>query len=162
MSSVVSLAEVSRSTRPLGWLDSIIKGDCVAALNALPDNSVDVVFADPPYNLQLGGVLTRPDQSVVDAVDDEWDQFASFEAYDAFTRAWLLACRRVMKPSATVWVIGSYHNIFRVGAIMQDLGFWVGWTFLPSSPFRRSLPEQIGNSQSERICTSSLDAFSAS
>lgn len=125
MSSVVSLAEVSRSSRPLGWLDSIIKGDCVAALNALPDNSVDVVFADPPYNLQLGGMLTRPDQSVVDAVDDEWDQFASFEAYDAFTRAWLLACRRVLKPTGTLWVIGSYHNIFRVGAILQDLHFWI-------------------------------------
>jgi modification methylase len=125
MSSVVSLAEVSRSTRPLGWLDSIIKGDCVAALNALPDNSVDVVFADPPYNLQLGGMLTRPDQAVVDAVDDEWDQFASFEAYDAFTRAWLLACRRVLKPTGTLWVIGSYHNIFRVGAILQDLHFWI-------------------------------------
>lgn len=125
MSSVVSLAEVSRSTRPLGWLDTIIKGDCVAALNALPDNSVDVVFADPPYNLQLGGMLTRPDQSVVDAVDDEWDQFASFEAYDAFTRAWLLACRRVLKPTGTLWVIGSYHNIFRVGAILQDLHFWI-------------------------------------
>ncbi|OCP24590.1 MULTISPECIES: site-specific DNA-methyltransferase [unclassified Ensifer] len=125
MSSVVSLAEVSRSARPLGWLDSIIKGDCVAALNALPDNSVDVVFADPPYNLQLGGMLTRPDQSVVDAVDDEWDQFASFEAYDAFTRAWLLACRRVLKPTGTLWVIGSYHNIFRVGAILQDLHFWI-------------------------------------
>lgn len=125
MSSVVSLAEVSRAARPLGWLDSIIKGDCVAALNALPDNSVDVVFADPPYNLQLGGMLTRPDQSVVDAVDDEWDQFASFEAYDAFTRAWLLACRRVLKPTGTLWVIGSYHNIFRVGAILQDLHFWI-------------------------------------
>ncbi|HEV7305019.1 site-specific DNA-methyltransferase [Ensifer sp.] len=125
MSSVVSLAEVSRSPRPQGWLDTIIKGDCVAALNALPDNSVDVVFADPPYNLQLGGMLTRPDQSVVDAVDDEWDQFASFEAYDAFTRAWLLACRRVLKPTGTLWVIGSYHNIFRVGAILQDLHFWI-------------------------------------
>ncbi|RVP90432.1 site-specific DNA-methyltransferase, partial [Sinorhizobium meliloti] len=85
MSSVVSLAEISRAARPLNWLDSIIKGDCVAALNALPDHSVDVVFADPPYNLQLGGTLHRPDQSLVDAVDDDWDQFASFEAYDAFT-----------------------------------------------------------------------------
>lgn len=100
MSSVVSLAEISRAARPLSWLDSIIKGDCVAALNALPDNSVDVVFADPPYNLQLGGMLHRPDQSLVDAVDDEWDQFASFEAYDAFTRAWLLACRRVLSRPA--------------------------------------------------------------
>ncbi|RVM01656.1 site-specific DNA-methyltransferase [Sinorhizobium meliloti] len=125
MSSVVSLAEISRAARPLNWLDSIIKGDCVAALNALPDHSVDVVFADPPYNLQLGGTLHRPDQSLVDAVDDDWDQFTSFEAYDAFTRAWLLACRRVLKPTGTLWVIGSYHNIFRVGAILQDLHFWV-------------------------------------
>ena len=107
------------------WLDTIIKGDCVAALNRLPEKSVDVVFADPPYNLQLEGELRRPDQSRVDAVDDEWDQFDSFAAYDAFTRAWLLAVRRVLKPNGTIWVIGSYHNIFRVGAIMQDLGFWV-------------------------------------
>ncbi|MGQ3211451.1 site-specific DNA-methyltransferase [Shinella sp.] len=125
MPSVLSLADVSRSPRKSGWLDSIIKGDCVAALEALPDQSVDVIFADPPYNLQLGGALTRPDQSLVDAVDDEWDQFASFGAYDAFTRAWLLACRRVLKPSGTIWVIGSYHNIFRVGATLQDLNFWI-------------------------------------
>jgi len=125
MPSVLSLADVSRSPRKSVWLDTIIKGDCVAALEALPDQSVDVIFADPPYNLQLGGMLTRPDQSQVDAVDDEWDQFASFGAYDAFTRAWLLACRRVLKPSGTIWVIGSYHNIFRVGATLQDLNFWI-------------------------------------
>ncbi|WP_242221124.1 site-specific DNA-methyltransferase [Shinella zoogloeoides] len=125
MPSVLSLADVSRSPRKSGWLDTIIKGDCVAALEALPDQSVDVIFADPPYNLQLGGALHRPDQSLVDACDDEWDQFASFEAYDAFTRAWLLACRRVLKPSGTIWVIGSYHNIFRVGATLQDLNFWI-------------------------------------
>ena len=107
------------------WKDSIIKGDCVAALDALPSQSVDAIFADPPYNLQLGGTLHRPDQSLVDAVDDEWDQFASFEAYDAFTRAWLLACRRVLKPNGTIWVIGSYHNIFRVGATLQNLDFWI-------------------------------------
>ncbi|WP_181705885.1 site-specific DNA-methyltransferase [Chthonobacter rhizosphaerae] len=107
------------------WLDQIFVGDCVAALEKLPKQSVDVIFADPPYNLQLGGDLTRPDQSKVDAVDDEWDQFESFEAYDAFTRAWLLACRRVLKPNGTIWVIGSYHNIFRVGSVMQDLGFWM-------------------------------------
>jgi modification methylase len=125
MPSVLSLADVSRSPRRSAWLDTIIKGDCVAALEALPDQSVDVIFADPPYNLQLGGTLHRPDQSLVDAVDDEWDQFASFEAYDAFTRAWLLACRRVLKPAGTIWVIGSYHNIFRVGATLQDLNFWI-------------------------------------
>ena len=107
------------------WLNGIIKGDCVASLEKLPANSVDLVFADPPYNLQLGGDLLRPDESRVDAVDDAWDAFDTFEAYDAFTRAWLLAVRRVMKPQATIWTIGSYHNIFRVGAIMQDLGFWV-------------------------------------
>ncbi|KMO12573.1 modification methylase [Methylobacterium indicum] len=107
-------------------LDEVILGDCLSALDRLPPASVDLVFADPPYNLQLGaGALLRPDQSTVDAVDDDWDQFASFEAYDTFTRAWLSACRRVMKPTATLWVIGSYHNIFRVGSALQDLGFWI-------------------------------------
>jgi len=120
LSDEISLASASRP-----WLDTILKGDCVAALDRLPEKSVDVVFADPPYNLQLEGELRRPDQSKVDAVDDAWDQFDSFAAYDAFTRAWLLAVRRVLKPNGTIWVIGSYHNIFRVGAIMQDLGFWV-------------------------------------
>ncbi len=108
-----------------GWLDTILKGDCVTELEKLPAGSVDVVFADPPYNLQLAGNLTRPDQSEVDAVDDDWDKFASFSAYDDFTRAWLLACRRVLKPNGTLWVIGSYHNIFRVGTALQDLGFWL-------------------------------------
>ena len=107
------------------WCDTILKGDCVAALERLPQNSVDAIFADPPYNLQLGGDLHRPDQSKVDAVDDAWDQFDSFQAYDAFTRAWLLAARRVLKPTGTIWVIGSYHNIFRVGAKLQDLGYWI-------------------------------------
>ncbi len=106
-------------------LDSIIRGDCVAALSRLPAASVDLVFADPPYNLQLQGELKRPDDSRVDAVDDAWDKFDSFEAYDAFTRAWLLAVRRVLKPTGTLWVIGSYHNIFRVGAMLQDLDFWI-------------------------------------
>lgn len=91
----------------------------------MPAASVDLVFADPPYNLQLQGDLKRPDDSRVDAVDDAWDKFDSFAAYDDFTRAWLTACRRVMKPTATLWVIGSYHNIFRVGTVLQDLGFWI-------------------------------------
>jgi modification methylase len=103
----------------------IIVGDCVAELAKLPPESVDLVFADPPYNLQLQSDLKRPDDSRVDAVDDDWDKFPSYAAYDDFTRAWLLACRRVMKPNATLWVIGSYHNIFRVGALLQDLGFWL-------------------------------------
>ena len=105
--------------------DEIIIGDCLAELARLPDASVDLVFADPPYNLQLEGALSRPDQSVVDAVDDDWDKFASFGHYDDFTRKWLTQARRIMKPDATIFVIGSYHNIFRVGAIMQDLGFWI-------------------------------------
>jgi modification methylase len=106
-------------------LDQILVGDCVAAIEALPPASVDLVFADPPYNLQLGGDLRRPDDSLVDAVDDDWDKFSSFADYDAFTRAWLTACRRVLKPDGALWVIGSYHNIFRVGSILQDLGFWM-------------------------------------
>src|ERR1700674_3979861 len=103
----------------------IVVGDCVAEIAKLPAASGGLVFAAPPYNLQLQGDLKRPDDSRVDAVDDDWDKFSSFSAYDDFTRAWLLACRRVMKPNATLWVIGSYHNIFRVGAILQDLGFWI-------------------------------------
>jgi modification methylase len=103
----------------------ILVGDCVAEMSKLTAGSVDLVFADPPYNLQLQRDLKRPDDSHVDAVDDDWDKFASFSAYDDFTRAWLLACRRIMKPAATLWVIGSYHNIFRVGTILQDLGFWI-------------------------------------
>jgi modification methylase len=106
-------------------LDQILLGDCVAEINKLPANSIDLIFADPPYNLQLEGALSRPDQSVVDAVNDDWDKFASFADYDAFTRDWLTAVRRVMKPDATIFVIGSYHNIFRVGSILQDLGFWI-------------------------------------
>jgi len=107
------------------YLNRIIKGDCISALAKLPRESVDVIFADPPYNLQLSGALSRPDQSIVDAVDNDWDKFDSFKAYDAFTQAWLLACRRALKPGGTIWVIGSYHNIFRVGAAMQDLGYWL-------------------------------------
>jgi modification methylase len=116
---------VERKAANPAWLDTILKGDCVAELEKLPAASIDLVFADPPYNLQLAGGLTRPDQSEVDAVTDDWDKFASFSAYDDFTRAWLLAVRRVLKPNGTLWVIGSYHNIFRVGTALQDLGFWI-------------------------------------
>ncbi len=105
--------------------DVILRGDCLEALKDLPGASVDLVFADPPYNLQLGGDLLRPDNSKVDAVDDDWDKFGSFAEYDAFTRTWLAECRRVLKPEGSIWVIGSYHNIFRLGAAIQDLGFWV-------------------------------------
>jgi modification methylase len=114
---------VEQDVRPL--LNQILMGDCVEQLKKIPDNSIDLVFADPPYNLQLAGDLTRPDQSKVDAVDDEWDKFADFATYDKFTKAWLAECRRVLKPNGAIWVIGSYHNIFRVGTIVQDLGFWI-------------------------------------
>ncbi len=106
-------------------VNRIIQGDCVQIMEGLPEGSVDMVFADPPYNLQLKGELRRPDESLVDAVDDEWDQFSSLEAYDAFTRAWLQAAHRALKDTGTLWVIGSYHNIYRIGAILQDLGFWI-------------------------------------
>ncbi|MDE2134044.1 MAG: site-specific DNA-methyltransferase [Alphaproteobacteria bacterium] len=106
-------------------LDRVIEGDCVEKMRALPEGCVDLIFADPPYNLQLKGELRRPDNSKVDAVDDRWDQFGSFAEYDCFTREWLSEARRVLKDTGALWVIGSYHNIFRVGAILQDLGFWV-------------------------------------
>ncbi len=106
-------------------IDTILIGDCVKHMNALPAGSVDLIFADPPYNLQLEQGLTRPDQSKVDAVDDDWDKFDSFAHYDVFTRAWLQAARRVLKPDGAIWVIGSYHNIFRVGTSLQDLDFWM-------------------------------------
>ena len=114
--------EPQQANLPLG---TIIAGDCIEAMRALPAASIDLVFADPPYNLQLGGDLARPDGSHVDAVTDAWDKFDSFAAYDAFTRDWLTEARRLLKPGGSLWVIGSYHNIFRVGAILQDLGFWI-------------------------------------
>jgi modification methylase len=115
-------ADAERATLPV---DTILVGDCIAQMNALPAGSVDLIFADPPYNLQLEEGLTRPDQSKVDAVDDDWDKFQSFAHYDAFTRAWLQAARRILKPDGAIWVIGSYHNIFRVGTALQDLDFWM-------------------------------------
>ena len=116
---------VEKRESPASTGDAIIEGDCVEAMNALPAASVDLIFADPPYNLQLENELRRPNNSKVDAVDDAWDQFSSLAEYDYFTREWLTAARRVLKESGAIWVIGSYHNIFRVGAIMQDLGFWM-------------------------------------
>ena len=113
------------AAKPALPLNQIMVGDCIESMNSLPPNSVDLIFADPPYNLQLGGDLTRPDNSHVDAVNNEWDKFASFAAYDEFTRAWLKAARRILKEDGAIWVIGSYHNIFRVGTAVQDLGFWI-------------------------------------
>jgi len=107
------------------FLNKIIRDDCIETLKKLPENSVDLIFADPPYNLQLQNELYRPNQTKVSAVNDKWDKFMSFDDYDTFTHNWLKACRRVLKKDGSIWVIGSYHNIFRVGRIMQDLGFWI-------------------------------------
>ncbi len=106
-------------------LDQVIRGDAVRIMQTLPPASIHCVFADPPYNLQLGGELRRPDESVVDGVNESWDRFEDLASYDAFTRAWLTECRRVLRKDGTLWVIGSYHNIFRIGSILQDLGFWL-------------------------------------
>jgi modification methylase len=106
-------------------LDQVLHGDCIEVLGSLPANAVDVIFADPPYNLQLQKDLYRPNRTRVAAVTENWDKFSDFAAYDSFTRAWLSASRRVLKDEGTIWVIGSYHNIYRVGAILQDLGFWI-------------------------------------
>jgi site-specific DNA-methyltransferase (adenine-specific)/modification methylase len=106
-------------------LNEILEGNCIEILQSLPEKSIDLIFADPPYNLQLQNELLRPNQTIVDAVDDEWDQFDNFAQYDEFTRNWLIGCRRVLKDEGTIWVIGSYHNIFRVGSIMMDLGYWI-------------------------------------
>jgi modification methylase len=105
-------------------LDQILQGDCIEILGQLPEKSVDLIFADPPYNLQLQQDLWRPNMTKVDAVDDAWDRFDDFAAYDRFTRDWLVACRRILKDTGTIWTIGSYHNIYRVGAMLQELGFW--------------------------------------
>ncbi|MBN8500428.1 MAG: site-specific DNA-methyltransferase [Sphingomonadales bacterium] len=114
--------EVVRPDLPVG---RILDGDCIAAMRSLPSASIDMIFADPPYNLQLGGDLSRPDGSHVDAVTDHWDKFDSFAAYDKFSREWLTEARRLLKPNGSLWVIGSYHNIFRLGAMLQDMGFWI-------------------------------------
>jgi len=106
-------------------LEQIIQGDCVEILEGFPENSIDLIFADPPYNLQLRNELWRPDMTKVEAVNDRWDQFNSFQDYDEFSRNWLSACRRVLKETGAIWVIGTYHNIFRIGRIMQDLGYWL-------------------------------------
>jgi modification methylase len=106
-------------------INQILHGDCVEVLQGLPEGSVDLIFADPPYNLQLSEELWRPNMTRVDAVDDDWDKFPSFAAYDQFTQAWLSACRRALKPNGSIWVMGSYHNVFRLGAMLQDLDYWL-------------------------------------
>ncbi|MSO64443.1 MAG: site-specific DNA-methyltransferase [Alphaproteobacteria bacterium] len=114
-----------RGTPPVLPVDNILEGDCVERMLELPEKSIDMVFADPPYNLQLGGELLRPNNTRVDGVDDSWDHFDSFADYDEFTRRWLAAARRALRDTGTLWVIGSYHNIFRIGSILQDAGFWI-------------------------------------
>jgi modification methylase len=116
---------VARLRAAASSTDKILIGDCLAELKKLPSESVDLVFADPPYNLQLERDLLRPNNTVVDGVDDDWDKFASFAEYDKFSRAWLSECRRILKPNGGIWVIGSYHNVFRLGTALQDLGFWI-------------------------------------
>ena len=118
-------ARPARSTPRILPLDQVIEGDCIAAMARMPDKSVDMIFADPPYNLQLQGDLFRPEGGRVDAVDDEWDKFESLATYDDFTREWLTEARRILKDDGSIWVIGSYHNIFRVGALLQDAEFWI-------------------------------------
>ena len=113
---------VTKTRKPALPLDAILEGDCIDVMRSLPEASVDLIFADPPYNLQLKGELHRPDNSKVDAVDDHWDQFGSFAAYDRFTRDWLAAAKRLLKPNGAIWVIGSYHNVFRLGAELQNQG----------------------------------------
>jgi modification methylase len=128
MNLIARIAEPVARARPALRelpLDRIMEGDCVAQMARLPDNSVDMIFADPPYNLQLGGDLFRPEGGKVDACDDEWDKFESLAVYDNFTRDWLDQARRILKDDGTIWVIGSYHNIYRVGALLQDADFWI-------------------------------------
>ncbi|MFL6752705.1 MAG: DNA-methyltransferase, partial [Sphingomicrobium sp.] len=130
MNLIARVAEQPASFRPAKAkrelaLDTILEGDCIAEMARLPDKCVDMIFADPPYNLQLGGDLFRPEGGRVDAVDDEWDKFESLMTYDNFTRDWLDQARRILKDDGTIWVIGSYHNIYRVGALLQDADFWI-------------------------------------
>jgi modification methylase len=131
MNLIARIAEQPTSFRPAKAaarelpLDRILQGDCITEMARLPDKSVDMIFADPPYNLQLGGDLFRPEGSRVDAVNDEWDKFESLAAYDGFTRDWLEQARRILKDNGTIWVIGSYHNIYRVGSLLQDADFWI-------------------------------------
>ena len=127
-------------------LNQILKGDCIDVLKTLPDNSVDMVFADPPYNMQLGGELHRPDQSKVDAVTDHWDKFETMRAYDELSKAWLRECRRVLKEDGSLWVIGSYHNIYRVGATLMDEGYWI----LNDVVWRKNNP--MPNFRGTRLC----------
>jgi modification methylase len=141
-------------------LNQILPGDCIEVMRSLPEASVDLIFADPPYNLQLRGDLHRPDNSRVDAVDDHWDQFSSFDAYDRFTRDWLAAARRLLKPNGAIWVIGSYHNIFRVGAALQDAGYWIlnDVVWRKANPMPNFRGKRLTNAHETLIWASKSDA----
>jgi modification methylase len=141
-------------------LNQILPGDCIEVMRSLPEASVDLIFADPPYNLQLKGDLHRPDNSRVDAVDDHWDQFSSFDAYDRFTRDWLAAARRLLKPNGAIWVIGSYHNIFRVGAALQDAGYWIlnDVVWRKANPMPNFRGKRLTNAHETLIWASKSDA----
>ncbi|QBY01821.1 site-specific DNA-methyltransferase [Rhodophyticola sp. CCM32] len=141
-------------------LNTILSGDCIERMNSLPEASVDLIFADPPYNLQLKGDLHRPNNSRVDAVDDAWDQFDSFAVYDAFTRAWLKAAQRLLKPHGAIWVIGSYHNIFRVGAALQDQGYWIlnDVVWRKSNPMPNFRGKRLTNAHETMIWASKSEA----
>jgi|TARA_B100000446_G_scaffold187946_1_gene219240 modification methylase len=157
-------AEMKTMTKKQGApalpLNQILAGDCVEVMNSLPENSVDLIFADPPYNLQLKGELHRPDNSRVDAVDDAWDQFDTFAAYDRFTNAWLKAARRILKPNGAIWVIGSYHNIFRVGAALQNHGYWIlnDVVWRKSNPMPNFRGKRLTNAHETMIWASKQEA----
>ena len=154
-------APVSATTPVLLPLDQILRGDCIAAMRALPAKSADMIFADPPYNLQLGGDLSRPDGSHVDAVTDDWDKFDSLAIYDRFTREWLNEARRILKDNGTIWVIGSYHNIFKVGSAIQDLGFWIlnDIIWRKANPMPNFKGTRFTNAHETLICSSSFSVF---
>ena len=107
------------------YINKVLEGDNVSIMKEMPTETIDLVFADPPYNLQLSKSLSRPDHSIVKGVEENWDKFETFKDYDDFTLSWLKECRRLLKPYGSIWVIGSYHNIFRLGYILQNLGFWI-------------------------------------
>lgn len=153
------MAETKIQTAELP-LNQILSGDCVKVMQSLPDNSVDVIFADPPYNLQLKGELLRPNNSKVDAVDNDWDQFDSFRAYDEFSKAWLKEARRILKPNGAIWVIGSYHNIFRLGTALQDLGYWIlnDVVWRKSNPMPNFRGKRLTNAHETLIWAAKSDA----
>ena len=139
-----------------GYIDKIIQGDCIEVLKKIPDNSVDLIFADPPYNLQLQEELWRPNQTKVDAVNDNWDKFTSFKDYDKFSYGWLKECRRILKKDGAIWVIGSYHNIFRIGKIVQDVGYWIlnGILWIKTNPMPNFKGTRFNNAHETLIWAS--------